>query len=371
MKQELLDKIILLKDNILFEEDHNNNCLVGQVNGQQFLCNSGDIDQNTGKIESDIRIQMQDSEIMIGNERDSKRMKARMSNGDIFECIENNDNNICYKKCSSTYRHVEVLSKYSIAPCLDKSEIGEYIAASFDNKMQLGIEATKLNSLNIKNFSDPAFFDKSFLDKLVSAGLISEYTIGLLQNSGVVYSKYNGLEVNEIEKSLHLENEPKSALSHTEVYLDKKSFEQGSKPLLVEVNLLATSQTEYQKFRKAVYVLDASGKYQNVSAIAYQSTQERNELESTIKNAYTPLEFGEMMRYISELNISLNPSQEFKQCCQLDSIMETMQPNLNQIRFTMNNLKFEKYIQALINSHNMQLAKDFGISELQDMGKSK
>ena len=68
--------------------------------------------------------------------------------------------------------------------------------------------------------------------------------------------------------------------------------------------------------------------------------------------------------------MSLSPSTEFQKCYQIDSVIEQLQPNLNQIRFKMNLLKFQKYNQEQLDEYCARLEKEFGKNELQDTGKS-
>lgn len=379
MKKNLLDTINSLGGNMFLEVNHNNSSLVGQIDGQVFECNAEDYDPKTGKLKSDIIIRINDSVITVTNECGSKVIDATTSTEMLKEEVSNRDSTT-YTKSNGNYYGLEYGAKYEYMSHgkkyegLSEEEITQESTkriVEFTNVVfSVHLERILINSLPyIKNSYVPAFFELDFLSKMVSSGIITQYDVQLLKNNGFVYAKRIGYDDSDIEKTSM--NNPMGDLSYIALYLSKRDFEQGAKPLFIEADLFATDQLDVRKFTKTMYVLNKkTNEYQNVSDVVYQYMLDSRRNPIVDKKSYSPLNFEIMMKYISNLNLSLLPSPEFQKCYQIDSVMEQLQPNLNQIRFKMNQLKFQKYIQEQMDEHNAKLEKEFGINELQNTGKS-
>lgn len=372
MEQTLINKIISLRDNITFEENYGDYNLTGQLNGENFTCDSKDFNPRRGEIDSRVTIKFNDSDskITIGNTGSIDAVKSSPTTG-LFENIYF-DRHIRYTKADRNHQQTEVFARYLIEPRISdykEDEGGTYVYDGFCQGLGIGYTYTQLSGSEITNISEAAFFKKEFLEQMVSKKFVSKNDVYILQNYGVLYSKYTGENVNVIsDKSSPLN--PMSALSYTAVYMGKNDFEQGNKPKFVEVNLYTTNESECKKFRKAVYVLDTNGKYQNVSSIAYEINRKYDDIESSIEDNYSPLDYELMMGYINELNIQLTVSQEFKQCYEIARTHESMKPSINKIHFAMNKIKFEKYLETLRKKQYEQMSKKFEINEQQDIRKS-
>lgn len=382
MRKNLLDIINSLGGNMIFEVNHNNNSLSGQIDGQFFECYADDYDPKTRKLKSDIKIRINDAVISITSECDSKVIEAETSTEMLEEEVSNKWNTT-YTKSNGNWYSLEYGAKYQyISPSPRKTEdfseeeqnkVGANRIVDMYNILgTIHPEKTMINgNLDyIKNAYIPQFFEADFLSKMVSSEIITQYDVQLLKNNGFVYSKRIGQDAQDIEKTGR--NNPMSTLSYTAVYSSKRDFEQGANPLFIEADTFTTNQNEVRKFTKTIYALNKkTNKYQNISDIAYQYVLDTYNCPPLIdKKSFSPLEFELMMEYISQLNMSLSPSTEFQKCYQIDSVIEQLQPNLNQIRFKMNLLKFQKYNQEQLDEYCARLEKEFGKNELQDTGKS-
>lgn len=359
MKYErIIDVVNSLNDGIELAQDYENNCIVGRVGEERFSCFSKEYNPDKGKIDSDITLRLGNAQMEVDNNYNGLVKKIVVENETSSETVTYGSNGISYANYNSPYKNEEVLFGFS---CIRDNDTGANIIRDTLPIAQ-NIGSIVMEGNNQHSISLPEIFEKSFLDTVISNGFIGNTQVNMLEQQGYVYSKYAGMEESEIRDS-SLEK-PSSAISYTAVYAKKEDFEKKEKPLFIDVDILTSSKTEYNKFSRMIYVLDKNGKYQNVSGIALQTRKKSDSL--IVDSDYSPLEYDYMMQYLGQINLSVESTLEFNTYYKLGNITSGIQDNLNQIRIQMEQLKYGRYIQQQIMEHEEKLRKDFHAENKQE-----